>query len=155
MRSYPERPIVGVGAVVLDGRRVVLVKRANEPLKGEWSLPGGAVDVGETLVEAIRREVREETGLDVEVGPIVDVIDRIRPDSDGRVKFHYVLVDFLCRPTGGELRGASDAEEAAWADGADLQRYGVAEATIRVIDKGMARAATAWTRRPVLRGARS
>ena len=144
MRSYPERPIVGVGAVVFDGHRVVLVKRANEPLKGEWSLPGGAVDIGETLVEAIRREVREETGLDVEVGPIVDVIDRIRPDADGRVQFHYVLIDFLCRPTGGELRCASDAEQAAWADGPDLERYHVAAATMRVIDKGIARAGTAW-----------
>jgi mutator protein MutT len=149
LRSYPERPIVGVGAVVLDGRRVVLVKRANEPLKGAWSLPGGAVNVGETLADAVRREVREETGLDVEVGPIVDVLDRIRSDPDGRIRFHYVLIDFLCRPTGGELRGASDAEEAAWADAADLRRYDVAEATIRVIDKGIARAATAWTR-PVL-----
>jgi len=150
MRTYPERPIVGVGAVVLDGSRVVLVKRANEPLKGEWSLPGGAVDVGETLEEAIRREVLEETGLEVEVGPIVDVLDRIRCDPDGRVKFHYVLIDFLCRPTGGELRGASDAEEATWADAADVVRYAVAEATVGVINKGFARAATAWTPRPVL-----
>jgi 8-oxo-dGTP diphosphatase len=149
MRQYPERPIVGVGAVVLDGDRVVLVKRANEPLIGEWSLPGGAVDVGETLEEAIRREVREETGLDVEVGPIVDVLDRIRYDPDGRVKFHYVLVDFLCRPTGGELRCASDAAEAVWADGPALKRYDVAEATISVIDKGIARATTAWTPREV------
>jgi 8-oxo-dGTP diphosphatase len=141
LRRYPERPIVGVGAVVLDGHRVVLVKRANEPLKGEWSLPGGAVDVGETLAEAIRREVREETGLDVEVGPIVDVLDRIRYDSDGRIEFHYVLIDFLCRPTGGELLCASDAEEAAWVDASDFKRYNVAEATVRVIDKGIARAA--------------
>ena len=147
MREYPERPIVGVGAVVLDGSRVVLVKRANEPLKGEWSLPGGAVDVGETLEQAIRREVREETGLDVEVGPIVDVLDRIRHDADGRIKFHYVLVEFLCRPIGGELRCASDAEDAVWAADPDLVRYAVAEATIGVIDKGIARAATAWTAR--------
>ncbi len=136
MREYPERPIVGVGAVVLDGSRVVLVKRANEPLKGEWSLPGGAVDVGETLEQAIRREVREETGLDVEVGPIVDVLDRIRHDADGRIKFHYVLVEFLCRPIGGELRCASDAEDAVWAADPDLVRYAVAEATIGVIEKG-------------------
>jgi 8-oxo-dGTP diphosphatase len=150
VREYPERPIVGVGAVVLDGDRVVLVKRANEPLKGEWSLPGGAVDVGETLEEAIRREVREETGLAVEVGPIVEVLDRIRSDSDGRVKFHYVLIDFLCRPTGGELRCASDAEEAVWTDVRGIKRYEVAEATLTVIDKGVARAATAWTPRPVV-----
>lgn len=149
MRIYPERPIVGVGAIVLEGDRVLLVKRAHEPLKGEWSLPGGAVDVGETLDEAIRREVREETCLDIEVGPIVDVLDRIRYDPDGRVKFHYVLVDFLCRPLSGTLQGASDAEEAAWAVRADLGRYGVADATISVIDKAIARRATGWTPREV------
>ena len=149
MRAYPERPIVGVGAVVLDGDRVLLVKRAHEPLKGEWSLPGGAVDVGETLEEAIRREVREETCLEVEVGPIVDVLDRIRYDPDGRVKFHYVLIDFLCRPLSGTLQCASDAEEAVWAERADLGRYGVAEATISVIDKALARRSTEWTPREV------
>ena len=149
MRSYPERPIVGVGAIVLDGDRVLLVKRAHEPLKGEWSVPGGAVDVGETLEEAIRREVREETCLDIEVGPIVDVLDRIRYDPDGRVKFHFVLVDFVCRPVGGTLQCASDAEEATWAERADLGRYGVADATISVIDKAFARREAAWTTREV------
>ena len=148
-RPYPDRPIVGVGAVVLDGDRVLLVKRAHEPLKGEWSLPGGAVDVGETLEEAIRREVREETCLEVEVGPIVDVLDRIRHDPDGRVKFHYVLVDFLCRPLSGTLQCASDAEDAAWAERAELERYGVADATISVIDKAFARRSTASTPREV------
>jgi|SRR5438105_14143422 len=149
MRAYPDRPIVGVGAIVLDGDRVLLVKRAHEPLKGEWSLPGGAVDVGETLEEAIRREVREETCLDVEVGPIVDVLDRIRYDPDGRVKFHYVLVDFLCRRLAGTLHCASDAEDAAWAERADLGRYSVAEAAVSVIDKAIARRSTAWTAREV------
>jgi mutator protein MutT len=149
MRTYPERPIVGVGAIVLDGDRVLLVKRAHEPLKGEWSVPGGAVDVGETLEEAIRREVREETCLDIEVGPIVDVLDRIRYDPDGRVKFHYVLVDFVCRPVSGTLQCASDAEEATWAERGDLGRYGVADATISVIDKAIARREAAWTTREV------
>ena len=148
-RTYPDRPVVGVGAVVLDGDRVLLVKRAHEPLKGEWSLPGGAVDVGETLEQAIRREVREETCLDVEVGPIVDVLDRIRPDPDGRVRFHYVLVDFLCRPLAGTLQCASDAEAAAWVERAALDRYRVAEATVGVIDKAIARRSTGWTPREV------
>jgi len=148
-RSYPVRPIVGVGAVVLDGDRVLLVKRAHEPLKGEWSLPGGAVDVGETLEEAIRREVREETCLEVEVGPIVDVLDRIRRDPAGRVQFHYVLIDFLCRPLSGTLQCESDAEAAAWAERAELERYGVAAATISVIDKALARRSTESTPREV------
>jgi 8-oxo-dGTP diphosphatase len=148
VRSYPERPIVGVGAVVVDDAgRVLLVKRANEPLKGEWSLPGGAVDIGETLEDAIRREVREETGVGVDVGPIVDVLDRIRYDADGRVQFHYVLVDFVCRPTGGTLQSATDATDAAWADGADLRRYSVASGTITVIEKGVARACDGWVAR--------
>ena len=150
MRIYPERPIVGVGAVVLDADRVLLVKRAHEPLKGEWSLPGGAVDLGETLQQAIQREVREETGLDVEVGPVVDILDRITRDADGRVQFHYVLVDFLCRPAGGTVQSGSDAEAAVWAERSELGRYGVAEVTIRVIDKAIARRSTAWTPREVL-----
>jgi mutator protein MutT len=149
MRSYPERPIVGVGAIVLDGDRVLLVKRAHEPLKGEWSVPGGAVDVGETLEEAIRREVREETSLDIEVGPIVDVLDRIRYDPDGRVKFHYVLVDFVCRQVGGSLQCASDAEEATWAKRGDLGQYSVADATVSVIDKALARREVGWAAREV------
>jgi ADP-ribose pyrophosphatase YjhB (NUDIX family) len=112
-------------------------------------VPGGAVDVGETLVDAIRREVREETGVEVEVGAIVDVLDRIHRDADGRVRFHYVLVDFVCRPCGGALHCATDAEDATWANRADLQRYGVADTTVRVIDKGIARASVAWTPRNV------
>ena len=89
---------MGVGAVIVDRGRVVLIKRRFEPLAGQWSLPGGAVDVGETLVECVAREMLEETGLVVEVGPVVEVFDRIIRDDEGRVQFHYVLVDYLCRP---------------------------------------------------------
>jgi 8-oxo-dGTP diphosphatase len=135
MRMYPDRPIVGVGAVVLDGDRVLLVKRAHEPLKGHWSVPGGAVDVGELLQDAVAREVREETSLEVRVGPVVEVLERIRRDSDGRVEFHYVLVDYLCTPVGGMLTAASDAEAARWVAMNDLDRYGVAEKTVEVIRK--------------------
>jgi len=103
-REYPARPIVGVGAViVMDDRRVVLVKRRYEPLAGQWSLPGGRLEVGETLEAGTRREIREETGLAVEVGPVVEVFDRNLVDEAGRVRYHFVLVDYLCRPVGGRL----------------------------------------------------
>ena len=135
-REFPDRPVVGVGAIVIDGSRVLLVRRGHEPLKGEWSVPGGVVEIGETLEAAIAREVQEETGLRVDVGPIVDVLDRIRFDPDGRTRYHYVLVDFLCRPNSGTLASASDAEDVAWAPLVELGDYGVAEATISVIQKG-------------------
>lgn len=139
MRTYPPRPVVGVGAIVLDAGRVLLIKRAHEPLKGQWSLPGGGVELGETLEAATAREVREETGLDVEVGPIVDVIDRIDSDADGRVAHHFVLVDFVCRPSGGVLRAASDADAAEWVSLDALTRYGVADITVSVIRKAASR----------------
>lgn len=139
MRSYPERPVIGVGAIVMDGDRVLLIKRAHEPLKGQWSLPGGGVEVGETLEQATAREVREETGLDVEVGPIVDVIDRIARDTSGGVEHHFVLVDFVCRPSGGTLCCASDADAAEWVAVDALARYGVAEVTVAVIRKAAGR----------------
>jgi 8-oxo-dGTP diphosphatase len=153
-REFPDRPIVGVGAIVIDGSRVLLVRRGHEPLKGEWSVPGGVVELGETLEAAVAREVEEETGLRVDVGPIVDVLDRIRFDPDGRARYHYVLVDFLCRPNSGTLACASDAQEVAWAPLAELGDYGVAEATISVIQKGfdIVRSGT-WAPREVHRHA--
>src|SRR6185295_8634884 len=144
-REFPDRPIVGVGAVVLDGTRVLLVRRANPPLQGEWSVPGGAVEIGETLEAAVAREVLEETGLQIEVGPIVEVLDRIRRDPDGRARYHYVLVDFVCRPNGGTLACATDAEDVMWVPVAELNDYHVADVTIRVIRKGAAMARSgAW-----------
>ena len=139
MTSHTLRPIVGVGAVVIDTDRVLLIKRAHEPLKGQWSLPGGRVELGETLEQAVAREVREETGLDVQVGPIVEVLDRIMRDADGRVDYHFVLVDFVCRPSGGILCGASDADAAEWVPLDALASYGIAAVTAAVIRKGAGR----------------
>jgi ADP-ribose pyrophosphatase YjhB (NUDIX family) len=138
-RRYPDRPVVGVGAVVFVDGRIVLVKRAHEPLKGEWNLPGGGVEVGETLREACAREILEETGLVVEVGEVIEVFDRIMRDADGGVQYHYVLVDFVCRAVGGEVRCGTDASDVALADPLDLSAYRLTDKAIEVIGKGMAR----------------
>jgi len=132
-REYPARPIVGVGAVILDGGRVLLVRRGREPLKGEWSIPGGAVERGEALEAAIAREVREETGLEIEIGDVVTVLDRIRLDRDGRARYHYVLIDFVCRPVGGTAACASDVDAVEWVDVSDLARFRVNDVTASVI----------------------
>lgn len=137
MRRFPERPLVGVGAVIVDGSRVVLVKRGHEPLKGEWSLPGGAVELGESLHDALVREVREETGLDVDVGPVVDVVDRVHRTDDGRVEYHFVIVDYLCRVTGGSLACGSDAGDACWAERDDLTRFNLTPLALRVVRKAL------------------
>jgi 8-oxo-dGTP diphosphatase len=138
-RLYPDRPIVAVGAIILDGDRVLLIRRANEPSKGEWSLPGGAVEVGESLEVALAREVREETCLDVTVGPVVEVLDRIRRDEADRVQYHYVIVDYLCRPHGGTAACGSDADEIRWAALDDLASFRLTPSVLAVIEKARTR----------------
>jgi len=137
LRTYPARPIVGVGAVILDGGRVVLVKRRHPPLKGEWSLPGGGVEIGETLEECVVREVREETGLDIEVGPVVEVFDRIDRTADGRIEYHFVIVDYCCRPRSDRLAHGSDAEDVRWVAIADLPDYKITQKADSVIRKAV------------------
>jgi 8-oxo-dGTP diphosphatase len=142
-RRHPERPIVAVGAVILDGDRVLLVKRGQEPLKGEWSLPGGAVESGETLDAALAREVREETCLDIVVGQVVEVLDSIRRDALGRAEYHYIIIDYACRVRPGTSKLAacgSDAADVDWVPVQDLQRYRVTPTAIAVIRKALASA---------------
>jgi ADP-ribose pyrophosphatase YjhB (NUDIX family) len=137
-REYPTRPVVGVGAVVLtDDGRVVLVRRGHPPLAGRWSLPGGMLELGETLRAGVAREVREETGLEVDVGPLIDAIDHIDTAADGRVAYHFALIDYLCRITGGTPRAETDASEVALVDPAALESYGVAARTRRVIERAV------------------
>ena len=136
-REYPDRPIVGVGAVVLVDGRVVLIKRGAEPRAGEWSLPGGVLEVGETLEQGIAREVLEETGYAVEVGPVIEVFDRITYDTARKVRYHFVLVDYLCRSIGGELRAGSDVLDAVLADPAQLDGFALTPKVVEVIGRGM------------------
>jgi 8-oxo-dGTP diphosphatase len=138
VRSFPERPIVGVGGVVLDAEgRVLLARRAHEPLKGEWSLPGGAVEVGETLEEAVAREILEETGVGVVVGPVVEVLDRIEKTADGRVEYHFVIIDYVCYAATGTLAWGSDADAAAWVPPEELPAYRITAKAASVIDKAI------------------
>jgi 8-oxo-dGTP diphosphatase len=132
-REYPDRPVVGVGVALLAAGKVLLVRRGKPPREGQWSLPGGAQKLGETVFEAAAREVREETGLDVEVLGLVDVVDSIRNDGSGRIHFHYTLVDLLAVPHGGTLRAGGDAADAAWFDVADVPGLGLWSETERII----------------------
>ncbi len=135
-REYPERPIVGVGGVIIDGGRVVLIRRRFEPLAGEWSLPGGTIELGETLVAGVAREMREETGLDVAVGPVVEVFDRIMLDDERKVRYHFVLVDYLCRPVGGTLQAGSDVDAARLTLPEELEQYALTPKALSVIHRG-------------------
>lgn len=137
-REYPDRPIVGVGAVIVQDGRVLLVRRAAEPLKGEWSIPGGMVELGETLRAAVEREVREETGLTVRAGEVLGVFDRIVRDEAGKARFHYVLVDFLCERVGGEALAASDAAALCWAAEDEIETYRLSPPTLEVVRRGLA-----------------
>ena len=135
-REYPAHPVVGVGAVVVRDGRALLVRRAHEPRKGEWSLPGGLLDLGESLVDAARREVKEETGLDVEVGPMIETFDRVHRDGEGRIRYHFVIVDFVCWSNEGEAVAGSDAEAVAWVTADEIDGYGVNAHAKAVIEKG-------------------
>lgn len=137
-REFPQAPLVGVGAVIVRDGRVLLIRRGRDPMKGHWTLPGGVLEVGESLAEGVVREVREETGLEVELLELVELLDRIHRE-DGRVRYHYVIADYLCRVTGGELLVASDADAARWVERAEWNSHSaliIDPITVRVIEKG-------------------
>lgn len=143
-REFPETPLVGVGAVVVDKGQVLLVRRGQEPLKGNWSLPGGMLELGESIEDGVTREVREETGLNVEPVELIELLDRIHRE-DGQVRYHYVIADYLCRIVGGILHAASDADEVRWVERAEWNGHNALvldPVTVRVIEAGWQRAQT-------------
>jgi 8-oxo-dGTP diphosphatase len=138
-RRYPTRPFLGVGALIFEASKILLVERGKQPLKGYWSLPGGILETGEKLEDALRREVLEETGLEVEPISVFEIFERIMPDDTGRAEYHYVLIDYLCRPVGGRLQAASDASSAAWVAQHNLAEYRLTEGTLAVIERAFAK----------------
>jgi len=122
-RLYPSQPIVGVGVVVVCDGKILLEKRKNEPGKGKWSVPGGLVELGESVEQTVTREVKEETGLEVEKPEHIDVVDNIIRDESGRVKYHFVIIDYFMKLKGGTLKAASDAEELKWVPLSDVEKY--------------------------------
>ena len=138
-REFPEVPLVGVGAIIIEDSRVVLVKRLHPPLQAEWSIPGGVLEVGEMVRDAAIREAHEETGLTVEPGELLGVYDRILLNPEQRVQYHYVLIDFLCRRVAGDLAAASDAAEVRWFSQEELPALNLPEDTLDVIRKGFAK----------------
>jgi len=139
-REYPDTPLVGVGAIIIEDERVVLVKRGHPPLEGKWSIPGGVLEIGETLRKAAVREALEETGLAVEPGELLGVFERVIPDGEGRMRYHYVLIDFLCRRVAGELEAGDDASEVRWFGREELAGLELARETEDVILKGFEKA---------------
>ena len=138
-REFPSTPLVGVGAVIIEDACVLLVKRAHPPLEAQWSIPGGVLEVGELVREAAIREAREETGLTIEPGELLGVYDRVLRDTEQRVQYHYVLIDFLCRRVAGDFAAASDAGEVRWFTQEELPGLKLAEDTVDVIGKGFAK----------------
>lgn len=131
--------MLGVGALIIENGRILLVERGNAPLRGYWSLPGGGVETGERLEQAIRREVREETGLEIEVLDLLEIFERIMPDVEGRIEYHYVLIDYICKPTGGALCAATDASRCEWFREDELAALKITAGTVTVIEKAFRR----------------
>ena len=136
-REYPKQPLIGVGAIIVQSGRVVLVKRGHAPLAGEWSIPGGVLEIGETMREGVIREAHEETGLAIEPLELLGVFDRLTRDERGQVVYHYVLVDFLCRVVGGDLKAADDAVEACWFNSDEVAGLSLPPDTLKAVRQGI------------------
>jgi ADP-ribose pyrophosphatase YjhB (NUDIX family) len=134
-RRYPKRPLIGVGALILRRDRILMAQRGKQPLKGWWSLPGGALETGEALADAVRREVREETGLEIRPLGVLEIFERIMRDADGTPEYHYVLIDYMCRVTGGALLAGDDVCRVEWVRRRDLPKLRITEGTLAVIEK--------------------
>jgi 8-oxo-dGTP diphosphatase len=134
-RRYPQRPIIGVGALILKRDRILMAQRGKEPLKGWWSLPGGALETGESLADGVRREVREETGLDILPLGVLEIFERIMRDASGAPEYHYVLIDYMCRIIGGTLAPGDDVCAVEWVRRRDLPQLEITEGTLEVIEK--------------------
>jgi len=139
-REYPDRPLVGVGAIIVDAGRVALIKRGKPPLLGEWSIPGGMLELGETVRQGAEREALEETGLVVRATELLGVFDRVVLDEEKQCQYHYVLIDFLCERISGDLRAAGDAAAARWFTLEEINKLPVPEDTSRVIRTGLDKA---------------
>ena len=136
-RDYPDRPLLGVGAVIVRDERVLVVRRLNPPLQGQWSIPGGLVETGETIKQALIREIREETGLAVEPIELIEVFERILRDTESRVQYHFVVIDYLCRILSGEASPRTDVSEIQWTRLEDLPELGITPETSSVMQKGL------------------
>jgi len=134
-REYPERPLVGVGGVVIRDGRTLLVRRGSAPLEGEWSVPGGMLELCETIVEGVQRELLEETAIEVRVLDLIEVFERVTRDEAGKLKYHFVILDYLCEAVRGEAQAGSDVTAVAWARKSELSKYSLTPTATRVIQK--------------------
>jgi 8-oxo-dGTP diphosphatase len=144
-REYPQRPVVGVGGVIIEDGRALLIRRGSEPLRGEWSIPGGTLELGETLREGVARELLEETGVAVRVLDLIEVFERIFPgdversgNDDARPKYHYVIADYLCERVSGEPRAGSDVTDVTFAREEELGKFHLTETAMRVLRRAFA-----------------
>ena len=135
-RRYPEHPLLGIGALIFEGGCILMAQRGKAPLMGQWSLPGGLVETGESLENAVRREVLEETGLEVKPLGVLEIFERIMRNAEGAVEYHYVLLDYICRVTGGALCAGDDASRVQWVERRALKDLHITEGTLAVIEKG-------------------